>query len=59
MAKKTYGKVPPYICKKNIEMECAKERYANHVKEIFGARAAPVLPEVRNGPQETMGKTND
>ena len=48
VAKKTYGKVPPYIVKKNVEMDESKERYANYVKNLFGARAAPVLPEVRN-----------
>lgn len=45
VAKKTYGKVPPYIVKKNVEMDEAKQRYANYVKNLFGARAAPVLPE--------------
>jgi len=45
VAKKTYGKVPPYIAKKDVEMKEAKDRYSNYVKNIFAARAAPVLPE--------------
>jgi len=45
VAKKTYGKIPPYIHKKNVEMREAKEQYSEYVKELFGARAAPVLPE--------------
>ena len=60
MAKKTYGKVPPYIVKKNVELKEAKEKYSNYVKNIFAVRAAPVLPEVSNGPgmgMETNGQS--
>ena len=55
MAKKTYGKVPPYIVKKNAEMRDAECRYSNYVKTFFAGRAAPVLPEVGTA----SAKTND
>jgi len=45
VAKKTYGKIPPYVKKKNIEMEEEKERYSEYVKEMFARRAAPQMPE--------------
>ena len=61
VAKKTFGKVPPYITQKNAEMERAKQNYSDYVKTVFGARAAPVLPEVPRCARDKTrrGKQND
>lgn len=63
VAKRTYGKVPPYIEKKNEEMKAAKEKYSDYVKDLFAARAAPMLPEeerqkIINGLKTNWEKAN-